>query len=121
MTKLSEKLANASVEDAPKLITKLAILNWGDVHDIQVDIDTDCLTKWTNFKALVAIGPEGWLSAVMMLVPDGDTEYAVYRIGYDNKLCPAAWVGDSSNEVLHGHPALALASAIAEKMENDDE
>lgn len=117
MTKLSKKLANASVEDAPKLITELAMAVWGRVDD-------DNFARWGTFNALLSISPEGWLSAVIMLVPEGWTvEMFIAPLLYSR-----TYLSRYSNGSLHpkrtrsdADPALALASAIAQTMEDDDE
>lgn len=122
MTRLSEKLANASVEDAPKLLSEL----YSKATDAEGIPTIDCrLAKHRPFYRLLEIGPEGWLSAAMMLLPEG---WAVEVIIAASREYYKAYLSRYGNDKIYRkrtrsntHPALALASAIAKTMENDDE
>jgi len=65
-----------------------------------------------KFKRLLDIGPEGYLSAVAMLVEDYDMHcrkaFAKARVYPDE---------DSDVSAVSAHPAIALAAAIAGSLE----
>lgn len=114
MAKLSEKLANASVKDAPKLLIKLAVLIWGDDQD---NHDDDYLKKWITYKTLVDIGIQGWLSAVMMLVPESysiATHRRATKCITPRGLAYVVFNENDSCEAGAIDPSLALASVMAE-------
>lgn len=123
MDKLSTRLANCSIEDARPLLIHLLMTVHPEIKHISGD-GYNCPNDdlWDNtaepFFALLDIGPEGYLSAVAMLVPEGWN----YTVDTSNNealcftLCKRGYYS-AEHWAKAQHPALAFASAIAMTLE----